>query len=116
MPRSFSLNRPCMGLRTTSVVSAALSMLIACLAFPACAAAATKVQFELKDGATVSDIVTVVVKVTGADDVGIDRVEFLVDDQLKATDSSVPYSFDWDTLADTEGKHTITATAFDAQG
>jgi tetratricopeptide (TPR) repeat protein len=74
------------------------------------------VKFTLTDGAKVSDTTTIVARATTDDDTGIDKVEFAVDDQLKATDASTPYSFDWDTLAETEGSHTITATAFDAKG
>src|SRR5262249_44771051 len=110
--------RSCKSAQQSSRLRAAATLLLLCAAsFSAGRAPAeVKVQFVLQEGATVSDTVTVVAKVTGADDVGIDKVEFLVDDQLKATDSSVPYSFDWDPLADTEGKHTLTAPAFDAQG
>jgi tetratricopeptide (TPR) repeat protein len=74
------------------------------------------VKFTLTDGAKVSDTTPIVARASTDDDTGIDKVEFAVDDQLKATDSSTPYSFDWDTLAETEGSHTITATAFDAKG
>lgn len=82
----------------------------------ASALAGPTVKFVLAEGTTVSDTVTIVAKATPDGDVGIDKVEFAVDDQLKATDPSVPYSFDWDTLEEKEGTHTITATAFDAKG
>ncbi len=113
MPRSRLVFLPFPGAR---FMAAFCLLSWACLVPILPASAAVKVQFELKEGATVSDTVTVAAKVTGADDIGIDKVEFLVDDQLKSTDTSTPYSFDWDTLAETEGKHTLTATAFDAQG
>jgi len=74
------------------------------------------VQFVLKEGDRVSDTATILARVRSDDDTGIQKVEFMVDGQLKATDSSVPYTFDWDTLADSEGSHTIVATAFDARG
>src|SRR5258706_3145668 len=62
-----------------------------------------EVKFDIKEGAKIGDLVTIVARVTGSEDTGIDRVEFLVDDQPKGTDSSVPYYFDWDTLAEKEG-------------
>src|SRR5207247_2650709 len=64
----------------------------------------------------VSDVTTIVARVSGGEDVGIAKVEFMVDDQLRSTDTSTPYSFDWDTLDETEGSHTLTATVFDAKG
>lgn len=41
---------------------------------------------------------------------GVDRVEFIVDGAPIGTDSSAPYSVDWNTTA---GLHTITATVYD---
>lgn len=74
------------------------------------------VRFELKEGDKVSDKVTVVAKVTGSENVGIEKVEFLLDDKPAGTDTSTPYTLEWDTLADNEGPHTIVATVFDAKG
>lgn len=79
-------------------------------------AADMAVKFDLPDGATVSDTVEVKVKVTGAEDIGVDKVEFAVDGQVKYVDTSIPYSLTWDTLAETEGPHTIVATATDMEG
>ena len=39
-----------------------------------------------------------------------------LDDELRLTDTSTPYAYDWDTIADKEGKHTVTITAFDSNG
>lgn len=78
------------------------------------AGAAVKVAFELKEGDKISDITKIVVKAESAD--GIDKVEFRVDDKLRYTGSSIPYTFEWDTLADKEGAHMLTATAFDSNG
>jgi len=80
------------------------------------AAADPTIRFELPDGTTVSDVATIVARAVSPDDAGIDKVEFMVDGQLAATDTSTPYSFDWDTLSTTEGEHVISATAFDAKG
>jgi len=74
------------------------------------------VKFELEDGAKVSDMTTVTAKAAAPDDSGIDKVEFYVDDQLKFTDTSTPYEFEWDTLAETEGAHALKAIAFDSKG
>lgn len=78
--------------------------------------AAPTVRFELRDGAKVSDVVTLVARASTDDARGIMKVEFAIDGKLHTTDSSTPYTFDWDTLAATEGKHTLTATAYDAAG
>ena len=76
--------------------------------------AAVTVSFEQKDGDKVADIVKIAVKPESPD--GIDKVEFRVDDKLRLTGTSVPYVFEWDTLAEKEGMHTLTATAFDSNG
>lgn len=89
------------------------------LALPLAAPAARfnpTVKFELEDGAKVSDMTTVIVKAATPDDSGIDKVEFYVDNQLKFTDTSTPYEFAWDTLAETEGAHALKAVAFDSKG
>jgi tetratricopeptide (TPR) repeat protein len=69
---------------------------------------------DAKNGDKISDIYTLVARANSPD--GIDKVEFRIDDQLRYTDTSVPYSYDWDTLADTEGPHNVSVTAFDSQG
>lgn len=67
-----------------------------------------------KDGDKISDVYTLAARAeSGA---GIDKVEFQIDDQLRATDTSVPYEYAWDTLADTEGAHKVTVTAFNSNG
>ena len=94
---------------------AAVLSLFALLAFTGGRAqAAVTISFEIKDGDKVSDVVKLTTKAESPD--GIDKVEFRVDDQLKYTDTSTPYEYDWDTLADKEGPHTLTATAYDANG
>ncbi len=45
---------------------------------------------------------------------GIYRVEFYIDDTLKATDTETPYQYTWTTLA--FFKHTIKVTAYDTSG
>lgn len=69
---------------------------------------------EKKNGDKVSDVATVTVRAESPD--GIDKVEFKIDDREPVADSSTPYELEWDTIKDTEGAHTITITAYDANG
>jgi bacterial leucyl aminopeptidase len=39
------------------------------------------------------------------------RVEFLVDGVVRGTDVAAPYTFGWDTAAETVGPHRLTARA-----
>lgn len=106
--------------RLTAPFTLALAALLvaAAVARPAWASPADKptVKFVLEDGATVADIAHVVARASTTDDSGIDKVDFYVDDDLKFTDTSTPYEFDWDTLAGSEGKHTLSAVATDSKG
>lgn len=45
---------------------------------------------------------------------GINRVEFLVDGTVIATDTSAPYSADWDTSTVADGTHSVTARVVDS--
>jgi outer membrane protein assembly factor BamB len=45
---------------------------------------------------------------------GIDRVEFYINDKLMATDSKAPYTWTW--ISPSFSKHTITTTAYDTSG
>jgi len=65
-------------------------------------------------GSTVSR--TVALSATASDDVGVTRVEFLVDGNVVGADSSAPYSIDWDTGPVADGQHSITVRASDAVG
>jgi chitodextrinase len=62
-------------------------------------------------GGTVSG--TVEVKATASDASGIAKVEFYVDNSLKATATTVPYSYSWDTNSVGNGQHTLMAKAYD---
>jgi len=66
------------------------------------------------NGATVSG--TVSVTASASDNVGVTSVEFYVDGALKATDTSSPYSYSWDTTAVADGSHSIYSKAYDAAG
>jgi hypothetical protein len=48
--------------------------------------------------------------------VGVTKVEFWLDGQLKATDTSSPYAIAWDSTTVADGSHSWTALAFDAAG
>ena len=63
-------------------------------------------------GSTLSGSVTVS---AGASDNGgiVSLVEFFVDGSLKASDTTAPYSFAWDTGTASDGAHTLTAKAYD---
>ena len=64
------------------------------------------------NGATVSGTVTL--SATASDNVGVARVEFLVDGGLLAADPSSPYGVSWNTTAVSNGTHTVAARALDA--
>jgi hypothetical protein len=59
---------------------------------------------------------TVTLSVTATDNVGVTDVRFLVDGVVLGSDTTAPYSFDWDTSAETEGDHMLSAEAQDAAG
>jgi tetratricopeptide (TPR) repeat protein len=69
---------------------------------------------NIKDNALVGDIVTVTAMASS--EAGITRVEFSVDDQLKATAMKRPYEYKWDTIDEEEGRHTLIIAAFDTDG
>jgi protocatechuate 3,4-dioxygenase beta subunit len=64
------------------------------------------------NGATIKGVVAV--SATASDPGGIQKVEFYDGATLKATDTSAPYQWSWDTRVATvaEGLHTISAKAF----
>jgi len=65
-------------------------------------------------GATVNRTTTL--SVTASDDTGVTEVRFFADDNLIGTTTSMPYSVDWDTTAETDGDHVLRAEAEDAAG
>ncbi|HTE21931.1 MAG TPA: Ig-like domain-containing protein [Candidatus Limnocylindria bacterium] len=50
-----------------------------------------------------------------SDNVGVARVEFLIDNQVAHTDTVAPYVMDWNTTTVSNGAHSITAKAYDAE-
>ena len=63
-------------------------------------------------GSTVSG--TVNVNANATDNIGVTKVEFLVDGSLKNTDTASLYSFSWDTTTVSNGSHILSAKAYDA--
>ncbi len=60
---------------------------------------------------------TVNISATASDNTGgtgVAKVDFLVDGVVKATDTTSPYTFSWDTKTVLDGPHTIAAKATDA--
>jgi hypothetical protein len=62
-------------------------------------------------GATVSGVVPV--QVTAVDDTGVTRVEFYVDNVLRAVKTAAPYTWNFDTTTIANGVHTLTVKAYD---
>lgn len=59
---------------------------------------------------------TITLSATASDNVGVTRVEFLIDGQLKGSDTSSPYSIPFDSTTLTNGSHSLVARAYDAAG
>ena len=68
------------------------------------------------DGSTVARKSTVGIAATANDNVGVTRVEFLVNGALKCTDTSTPYNCSWKVAAAPNKSYQIQARAFDAAG
>lgn len=67
-----------------------------------------------QSGSTVSG--SVIVAATASDNIGVTRVEFYVNGALLDTDTTAPYSVNWDTLPLSNGDHTLGVKAYDAAG
>lgn len=66
------------------------------------------------DGANVSG--NVAIDASASDDVGVDRVEFLLDGGLLGSDASAPYSIAWNAANASNGAHVLQARAYDLAG
>ena len=75
---------------------------------------APSVSITSPTGGTVSGAVTI--SASASDNVGVVKVEFLVDGALLDTDTASPYSAAWDTTVTSNGEHTLLARAYDAAG
>jgi len=68
----------------------------------------------LADSAAVSG--AVVISVDAADNVGVTRVEYYINGELKMTVTGAPYVYSWDSLSVAPGPCTLMARAYDAAG
>jgi poly(hydroxyalkanoate) depolymerase family esterase len=66
------------------------------------------------NGATVSGVVSI--NASASDNVGVARVEFLIDGTLAGSDGSSPYAYSWDTTSSANGTRNLQARALDAAG
>lgn len=66
------------------------------------------------DGEVVSGEVEILA--VAGDEIGVDRVEFLLDGSLLGTRTAEPYSLLWDSTTATDGPHVLQARAFDLAG
>lgn len=86
-----------------------LWIIAAMIAFCGLVPANAAVEINVKDGDTLQKIFKV--EVTVQSDSPVMRVEFLINDRLREVDQSTPYEFEWDTISDAEGEHTLTVNA-----
>jgi hypothetical protein len=63
------------------------------------------------NGASVSGTITI--SANASDDCSVNRVEFFRDGNLIGTDTSSPYSINWNTTTVTNGNHSLTTIAYD---
>ncbi len=66
------------------------------------------------NNATVSG--TVPLTATASDDVGVTKVEFRVGATIVNTDTTSPYSYNWNSTSVNDGPYVVSATAYDAAG
>ena len=71
-------------------------------------------NLQTSRGTTVNRVVTITVSANDAG--GITEVRFFVDGVQLGSDTTAPYSIDWDTSAEAEGDHVLRAEATDAAG
>ena len=71
-------------------------------------------EIAAPDPAKLSDIARV--KADADSKSGIERITFEVDDQFRAEAKQPPYQFDWDTLNENDGQHTLAITAYNVNG
>jgi tetratricopeptide (TPR) repeat protein len=97
-----------------------VALILGCSVFAAPAAgqagegSGISLSVDLKSGAVVSDIY--LVTAIAISNKGIAKVDFLVDGKLAGTDSSTPYTFEWDTVEYDDGEHTLSVVASDLSG
>src|SRR5690349_18063578 len=78
---------------------------------PAAAVAPPTVSAAAPAGSSVNRTVSLTANASAG--AGVSRVEFLIDGNVIATDTTAPYSADWDTSAVADGAHSFTARVTD---
>jgi putative alpha-1,2-mannosidase len=68
------------------------------------------------NGSTVARRTSVTITATATDNVGIAKVEFYINNNLLCTDTSSPYTCNWQVPNAKNAQYTITAKAYDAAG
>lgn len=66
------------------------------------------------NGATIIEKTTVTIEITSS--LGVERVDFIVDNETPVTDNSFPYAWDFDPLDYAPGTHIISASVYDNEG
>ncbi|HLF07380.1 MAG TPA: Ig-like domain-containing protein, partial [Thermoplasmata archaeon] len=64
------------------------------------------------DGAIVAG--RVIVATAATDNIRVERVEHLLDGEVRFTDDSAPWEWEWNTIESAEGAHTLKARAYDS--
>ncbi|MGR8930002.1 MAG: Ig-like domain-containing protein [Gammaproteobacteria bacterium] len=59
---------------------------------------------------------TITFRATASDNVGVSKVEFYVDNMLKGTDTTTPYSMELDSRTLSDGSHSLLGKAYDNEG
>jgi hypothetical protein len=59
---------------------------------------------------------TITLSATGSDNVGVARIDFLIDGVVVGTSTTSPYTASWNSASMPDGRHTVTAKAFDLAG
>lgn len=68
------------------------------------------------NGTSVTKGSAVTIAANASDNVGVTKVEFLVNGSVVNTDTSAPYSYSWSTASAATGVHSISAKAYDTAG
>jgi len=95
-------------------INAAAAVLAVQGAAPADTTAPTAAIASPTGGATVAGLVPI--SVSASDNVGVSRVELLVNGSKLASDTTSPYGFSWDSTQLADGTATLTAYSYDATG
>lgn len=68
-----------------------------------------KIDLNVKDGEVIKQVFRL--QATVQSDKLVEKVEFIINDRLREVARSTPYTFEWDTIADAEGEHTLEVVA-----